>query len=106
MRPSTRVDHQRAKPRRQSNHVAAEVLSGILRGGRPSKCFAGDPRNGSRSDAGPAVPVSKDRQRRFDQREGHDLERLIWPGPGCGVSTGLLLNFTADGRLIATVDPI
>jgi len=28
--------------------------------------------------------------------EGHDLERLIWPGTGSGVSTGLLQNFAAE----------
>jgi len=38
--------------------------------------------------------------------EGHDLERLIWPGTGSGVSTGLLQNFAVDGRRAATVKRI
>ena len=33
-----------------------------------------------------------DRRCRFDQREGHDLERLLWPVAGSGGSTGLLQN--------------
>ncbi len=104
--PSTRVDHHRAKPRRQSSHVASSVRSGILRTGRSCGCFAGDPRNGSRSDAGSAVPDGIDRQRRFDRREGHDLERLLWPGTGSGDSTGLLQNFSVNGRRSPTVEPI
>ena len=41
-----------------------------------------------------------DRQCRFDRREGHDLERLIWPRTGSGVSTGLLQNSPSmAGRL-------
>ena len=47
-----------------------------------------------------------DRQRRFDQREGHDLERLICTEMGSGVSTGLLECLTAVGRQIATVGAI
>ena len=35
---------------------------------------------------------------RFDLREGHDLERLLWPEAGSGGSTGLLENFAVDGR--------
>jgi hypothetical protein len=38
--------------------------------------------------------------------EGHDLERLLWPGTGSGVSTGLLQNFAVDGRHVATVNAI
>lgn len=38
-----------------------------------------------------------------DLREGHDLERLLWPETGCGDSTGLLQNCTGDGRHLATV---
>ena len=80
--------------------------SGILRSGRLRKCLIGDPENGSKSDADSAVRDGVDRQRRFDLREGHDLERLIWPGTGSGVSTGLLQNFAVDGRQIATVGSI
>jgi hypothetical protein len=41
-----------------------------------------------------------DRRCRFDLREGHDLERLIWPRTGSGVSTGLLQNSPSmPGRL-------
>jgi len=82
------------------------VCRGTCTEGRSCGSFAGDPQNGSRSDAGSAVLDGVDRQRRFDRREGHDLERLIWPGTGSGVSTGLLQNFAVDGRQIATVDSI
>ena len=38
-------------------------------------------------------PVGRlDRQGRFHRREGHDLERLLWPGTGSGDNTGLLQN--------------
>lgn len=47
-----------------------------------------------------------DRRCRFDLREGHDLERLLWPGTGSGDSTGLLQNFAVDDRRFATVEPI
>ena len=47
-----------------------------------------------------------DRQRRFDPREGHDLERLLWPGTGSGDSTDLLQDSTVDGRRVATVKRI
>jgi hypothetical protein len=43
---------------------------------------------------------------RFDQREGHDLKRLLWPEAGSGGSTDLLQNFAVDGRHFATVEPI
>ena len=43
---------------------------------------------------------------RFDLREGHDLERLLWPGTDSGDSTGLLQNFAVDGRRSPTVEPI
>ena len=107
MPPSTSVDHHRAKPRRQSSRVAPNVCRAILHSGRSCGCFARDPQNGSRSDAGSAVRNGIDRQRRFDRREGHDLERLIWPRErGSGVSSGLLQNFAVDGRQIATVESI
>ena len=47
-----------------------------------------------------------DRKCRFDRREGHDLERLIWPVTGSGFSTGLLLDCTVDGGRVATVKRI
>jgi hypothetical protein len=47
-----------------------------------------------------------DRRCRFDLREGHDLERLLWPGMGSGDSTGLPQNFAVDDRHLATVEPI
>ena len=47
-----------------------------------------------------------DRRGRFDLREGHDLERLLWPGMGSGDSTGLLQNLAVDGRHLATDEPI
>jgi hypothetical protein len=66
----------------------------------------GDPENGSRSDPDSAVLDGVDRRCRFNLREGHDLERLLWPGRGSGDSTGLLQNFAVDGRRFATVEPI
>lgn len=63
---------------------------GILRNQRLRACLEGDPENGSRSDADSAVLDGVDRRCRFDLREGHDLERLLWPGTGSGGSTGLL----------------
>ena len=42
----------------------------------------GDPENGSRSDSDSAVLDGADRRSRFDLREGHDLERLLWPRNG------------------------
>lgn len=79
---------------------------GILRNQRLRECLEGDPENGSRSDADSAAMDGVDRRRRFDLREGHDLERLLWPEAGSGDSTGLLQNFAIDGRPIATVEPI
>jgi len=66
----------------------------------------GDPENGSRSDSDSAVLDGADRRSRFDLREGHDLERLFWPGTGSGDSTGLLQNLAVDGRRSPTVEPI
>ena len=79
---------------------------GILRNQRLRECMEGDPENGSRSDADSAVLDGIDRRCRFDLREGHDLERLLWPGTGSGDSTGLLQNFAVDGRRSPTVEPI
>ena len=42
----------------------------------------GDPENGSRLDADSAVLDGADRRSRFDLKEGHDLERLLWPRNG------------------------
>jgi hypothetical protein len=72
----------------------------------PTECFDGDPENGSKGEADSAVLDGADRRSRFDLREGHDLERLLWPGTGSGDSTGLLQNFAVDGRRFATVEPI
>lgn len=47
-----------------------------------------------------------DRQCRFDRREGHDLERLIWPGTGSGVSTDLLRNWPVYGGHVETAKRI
>lgn len=77
-----------------------------LRNHRIRACLKGDPENGSRSDADSAVLDGVDRRCRFDLREGHDLERLLWPDAGSGYSTGLLQNFAVDGRRFATVEPI
>ena len=86
---------------------SADVCRAILHSRGSCGCFARDPQNGSRSDAGSAVRNGIDRQRRFDRREGHDLERLIWPlERGSGVSSGPLQNFAVDGRQIATVETI
>ena len=79
---------------------------GILRNQRLRECMEGDPENGSRSDADSAVLDGIDRRCRFDLREGHDLERLLWPGTGSGDSTGLLQNFAVNGRRSPTVEPI
>ena len=57
-------------------------------------------------DADSAVWDGIDRRGRFDLREGHDLERLLWPEAGSGDSTGLLQNLAVDGRHLATVEPI
>ena len=66
---------------------------------------AADPlRTGVGADSAAACGV--DRRGRFDLTEGHDLERLLWPGTGSGDSTGLLQNFAVDGRHLATVEPI
>lgn len=51
-------------------------------------------------------PDGVDRRCRFDLREGHDLERLLWPGTGSGNSTGLLQNSAVANRRFATVEPI
>ena len=71
---------------------------GILRNQRLRACLEGDPENGSRSDADSAVLDGVDRRCRFDLREGHDLERLLWPGTGSGGSTGLLENFAVESK--------
>lgn len=63
-------------------------------------------RNGSKVESESAARDGGDRRHRFDLKEGHDLERLLWPGTGCGNSAGLLQNLAVDGRLIATADPI
>lgn len=47
-----------------------------------------------------------DRQGRFNLREGHDLERLLWPETGGGGSTGPLQNFVIEGRHPAAVHRI
>lgn len=80
--------------------------TGFLRNQWLRECVEGDPESGSRSDADSAVVDGVDRRSRFDRREGHDLERLLWPGAGSGDSTGLLPNFAVDGRHFATVEPI
>ncbi len=104
--PSRHFDHRRPKPRRQSSRLASRVRWGILSNPRQRECFVGDPQSGSRSDADSAVPNGMNRLRRFDRREGHDLERLLWPGTGSGDSTGLQRNCTVDGRHVATVQSI
>jgi hypothetical protein len=100
------VNDSRTKPRSQSVQVASNGAEGLLRNQRLRECVEGDPENGSRSDADSAVLDGVDRRCRFDLREGHDLERLLWPGTGSGDSTGLLKNFAVDGRRFATVEPI
>ena len=49
---------------------------------RRRKCLDVDPGSGSRADADSAALDGLDRPGRFDRREGHDLERLLWPGDG------------------------
>jgi hypothetical protein len=47
-----------------------------------------------------------DRRSRFDPREGHDLERLLWPGTNGGDGTSLLQHFAVGVRRSPTVEPI
>jgi hypothetical protein len=63
-------------------------------------------RSGSKVESESAARDGGDRRHRFDLKEGHDLERLLWPGTGYGNSTGLQQNCTVDGRHVATVQPI
>jgi hypothetical protein len=75
-----------------ATHSRRTDVEGVLRNQTSRESLECDPENGSRSDEDSAVMDGLDRQFRFDLTEGHDLERLLWPGMGRGDSTGLLQN--------------
>jgi hypothetical protein len=74
------------------------VAEGHLRNRTLRAGVEADPAKGSRSDADSAVVDGDNRWCRFDLREGHDLERLLWPDTGSGDSTGLLRYLSVVGR--------
>ena len=106
MSPSTHVDSLDKSKESIEAFGVERAPGGMLRNRRYRECLEGDPQNGSRSNADSADLDGIDRWCRFDLTEGHDLERLLWPGAGSGDSTGLLQNCTVDGRHVATVEPI
>jgi hypothetical protein len=61
-------------------------------GRRGARECRGGIRDGLTEETDSAAAGGVDRRCRFDLREGHDLERLLWPGTGSGDSTGLLQN--------------